>query len=496
MVRRTAVAMSVAGYRPRPYKKTRIPSAPTLHALERFSCGWTPALQQQVEKAGGFAKWFEKQLAGGYSDTWYATSSKWWLSVNASDATVWKRAQDDVEGLWVVDANYQRWAMMRRIRSQRQVQEVLAEFWEHHFHVPAVGEVGPFRTAYGKAIRARALGSFENLLTTAVLHPAMQTYLDNANSSKSGPNENLARELLELHTVGRGNYGETDVKNSARILTGYRIGIWDDWKFSYDPGEHWTGPVTVMGFHHANAAADGRAVARAYLTYLAHHPTTAERIARKLAVRFVSDNPSTALVKKLAAVYLANKTQIKPVLRAILASTEFKRAHGKKVRTPSEDVVATYRALGVTVQAPRTSSDESAANQMLWQTEALGMTPFGWPRPDGRPDDGASWSSTSRFLASLDVHYSMCGGWWPTSRIGYRKPAAWLPQKSIRFDQWVDHLSRRLLGRGSTALLLEAACQAVDCRPATVITASHDVVKWSMARLLTVFLDSPSHMTR
>ncbi len=483
-------------YHPRAYRKTKIPGAATLHALNRFSNGWTPGLHKQIRKAGGFGPWFERQLAGGYPDTWYTATSAWWLSVNASDATVWKRAQSHVEDLWEADANYQRWAMVRRIGSERQVQEVMAEFWEHHFHVPAVGEVGPFRTAYGKVIRARALGSFESLLATAILHPAMQTWLSNANSSKEAPNENLGRELLELHTVGRGTYSENDVKNSARILTGYTVGIWTDWKFSYDPSAHWTGPIQVMGFRHANAATDGRAAVRAYLSYLAHHPRTAERIARKLAVRFVSDNPSAALVRRLAAIYLANRTQIKPVLRAIVASTEFKQARGNKVRTPSEDVVATYRALGVSLAPPRTGSDRSAANQMLWAAEALGMTPFGWPRPDGRPDDGASWSSTSRFLASLDVHYSMSGAWWPTEQIGYRRPAAWLPQKSVRFDLLVDHLSRRLLGRPSTAVLLTAACQAANCRPATVITASHDLVRWNLPRLLTVFLDSPSHMTR
>ncbi len=500
-----AVVGSVGGgdgamaYTPRAWTGTAIPTALTLHFLRRFTAGYTPALNRQVVAAGGFTPWFERQLTSYYSDSWYTTTAGWWPSINASADTLWQRDQDGTEPIWLADANYERWALVRRFGSQRQVLETMAELWEHHLHVPASGEVGPFRTAYGKAIRKHALGRFEDLLKAAVLHPAMAIYLSNANSSKRAPNENLGRELLELHTVGRGNYDEDDVKASARILTGYRCDSWRTWAFSYDPAHHWTGPVQVMGFSHANSATDGRPVVAAYLEYLAHHPATARRVALKIAQRFVSDSPSTALVNKLAGVYLANDTQIRPVLRSLVASSEFREAYsiGKKVRTPTDDVVATWRALGAQFSARPTNSDgPSGANAILWQTDSVGLRPFSWAPPNGRPDTGAAWSGASRFLNSLDVHYTMAGGWWPTVGVKYRTPTSWLPATKIRFDQLVDHLARTIHGRGSTALLLQAACEATGCSPSTIISATHDLARWEMPRLLTVFLDCPTHMTR
>jgi uncharacterized protein (DUF1800 family) len=323
----------------------------------------------------------------------------------------------------------------------------------------------------------------------------MGVYLGNAVSTKRAPNENLGRELLELHTVGRAaGYTETDVKNSARILTGYRVDQWKTWGVSYDPNSHWTGPVTVLGFSHANAAADGRPVTEAYLRYLAHHPSTARTIARKLAVRFVSDAPSDGLVNHLAQVYLANATAIVPVLKALVASAEFARSAGAKMRTPEEDLVATYRALGVRVGRP--TAGESAANAMLWQTQSIGLRPFGWTRPDGRPDRADAWSSVSRMLNSFDVHQTMSGGWWPKKDAVYLRPVQWLPGRRVRFDRLVDHMSRKILGRPATAVLQRAASQATGYAATTVITADHPLVRWKMPRLVTVLLDSPTHFTR
>jgi hypothetical protein len=133
---------------------------------------------------------------------------------------------------------------------------------------------------------------------------------------------------------------------------------------------------------------------------------------------------------------------------------------------------------------------------MLWQVGALGTSPFAWPRPDGQPIDNDSWSSPSRLIASMDVHWSMSGGWWPSTGITYREPMDWLPKPSIRFDMLVDHLSQQLLHRRSTAQLLQACCEACDVRPAEKINADHGLVKWNFHRLLSTFLDSPAHLTR
>lgn len=484
----------------RPTPVVALPSvldARSLHLLNRFTGGWTPGLVAEVQAAGGIDRWFAQQLAPeAIADTFYTSSATWWFSLTATPQQIWARDRDGTEGAWVANSNYERWSMLRRMYSGRQVLEVMANFWEHHLHAPGDADgVTMFRASYGQMIRRHALGRFDAMLQEAITHPAMGVYLGNAVSTKKAPNENLGRELLELHTVGRAaGYTEADVKSSARILTGYRVDQWRTWNAYYDPNAHWVGQVDVLGFSHANAAPDGQAVTRAYLQYLAHHPATARTIARKLAVRFVADHPSEGLVEHLAQVYLANGTAIVPVLRALVASTEFAQSADAKMRTPDEDVVATYRALGVRVLKP--TGGESAANAMLWQASSIGMRPFAWTRPDGRPDRAEAWSSVSRMLGSFDVHFSMAGGWWPSKDATYVPPEKWLPAAGVRFDQLVDHLSRRILGRPATALLQTAATQATGLGATTVITAEHGLVRWNMARLLTVFLDSPTHFTR
>ncbi|MFC4785159.1 DUF1800 domain-containing protein [Nocardioides sp. MAHUQ-72] len=466
------------------------------HLVGRFSYGITPALARQVRRQGGAEAWFDRQLSpASIADPGADELRSWWPSLDRSPGALWRRQVDGTEGGWEVMADYARWVLLRRMRSKRQLHELVTELWENHLNVPAVGDAQfVHRVDYGDTIRTHALGRFEDLLHAAITHPAMLIYLDNAVSTAKHPNENLGRELLELHTVGRGQYDEDDVKDSARILTGWTVDMWNTWTPSYDPKRHARGTVSVMGFSDANAEPDGRDLTRRYLSYLARHPATAARLARKLAVKLVSDDPPQALVDRLARVYLDHDTEIVPVLRALVGSAAFAEAVGAKVRDPGEDLVATYRALGVSVRRP--TAEGNAANQLLWQVSDMGATPFGWPRPDGQPIDNDSWSSPARLLASMSVHYSMCGTWWPKEGIDYRPARSWLPEKRVRFDVLVDHLSQRLLHRRSTARLLRACCQATGLGPDEVITRDHALVKWSMPRLLTTFLDSPAFLTR
>ncbi len=166
------------------------------------------------------------------------------------------------------------------------------------------------------------------------------------------------------------------------------------------------------------------------------------------------------------------------------------------MRDPGEDVVATYRALGVTLRRPPAGDSGYAARAILWQAECVGARPCSWPRPDGQPLDNSSWSSPGRILASMDIHWAMGGGWWPTKGITYRRPVAWLPRRRVRFDVLVDHMSQRLLGKRSTAALLKACCEACRTRPGEVISADHGLVRWNFHRLIATVLDSPAHLTR
>lgn len=485
-------------YRPAHYRGARLLSAADRHLVTRFSTGLTPALTAEVRNAGGARRWFERQLAPGrIRDRAADELAGWWPSLGLSAHELWRRQEQEVELGWQVMESYQRWLLLRRLRTRRPVQELMTAFWLDHLNVPVNGDAAfTWRFDYDRRIRSRALGSFRDILHTAVTHPAMGIYLDNAVSTKRHPNENLGRELLELHTVGRGQYTEDDVKGSARILTGWHVDLWRTFAAEYSPEDHWVGRVKVMGFEHRNADADGRAVTRDYLTYLARHPATARRIAHKLATRFVRDDPPTALVERLASVYLANDTQIRPVLRALVESAAFRESRGAKVRDPIEDVVATYKALAVQVQRPKGDPGDHASRAILWQCHGLGAEPHGWPRPDGPPLDNESWSSPARMLASMDLHWTMSGGWWPTKGISYRAPKDWLPRATIRFDLLVDHLAQQLLGTRSTATLLRACCEVTGLRPGSRVTRGSDLVRWNFHRLLSTILDSPAHLSR
>jgi Protein of unknown function (DUF1800) len=466
------------------------------HLVGRFSYGVTPALAQQVRHHGGAHRWFDWQLSPGrVPDHDTSRMVTWFPGLAWSPAKLWHETISGGMPGWVVMQDYQSWVLMRRMTSNRQLLETMTEFWENHLHVPVHADgVYTWRKRYGDLIRRHALDSFESLLWGSTTHPAMGIYLDNAVSDKDHPNENLGRELLELHTVGVGNYTENDVKSSARILTGWRVDEWNTWAATYDPTAHWVGRVKVGGFTASNGSADGRKVTRAYLHYLAHHPDTAHRIAARLATVFVHDDPPPSLVSHLAKVYRAHGTQIRPVLEALVGSRAFKDAVGDKIRDPEGDVVATFRAIGATIKKPR--SRDSASHQIIWQAGSIGQGVAEWPRPDGQPVDSASWASPSRMLGSMSFHFNVAGGWYPNKDIHYRTPLSWLPEQTTPFKVLVDHMSQRILHRHSTDTLLKACCQAVNARPMDQIDGDHPVIRWLFPRLLTTFLDSPAHFRR
>jgi len=191
-------------------------------------------------------------------------------------------------------------------------------------------------------------------------------------------------------------------------------------------------------------------------------------------------------------VFRRSGTSIEATLRALVDHPEFKAARGTLVRTPIDDFVATCRVLQVDAHPP--TSDSSFARAAIWvpQTTLL----YQWPRPDGSPLGDAAWASASRMLSSFRMHWGLVGGWWPREQVSYRSGASWLPQRSLRFDRYVDHLARMLLGRPSTPRILSAALAATGCAPGTQITKDHAVATWLHVRLTGALLDSPDHMRR
>ena len=278
----------------------------------------------------------------------------------------------------------------------------------------------------------------------------MGLFLDNAVSTKDAPNENLGRELLELHTVGvEAGYTEDDVKASSRMLTGYRVDTWwPEFRSFYDPRVHATGTIKVLDFEHPNTDADGRAATKAYLRHLAHHPATARRIARRLCVKFVSDNPSAGLVAHVAAAYRRSGTKIRPTLLALVDHPEFAASAGAKVRMPAEDYIASVRALRVGLRPPR--DEQSFVNAMYWQYVGFGQAPYEWPAPNGFPEVGAAWTSAGRLLNGMGHHVNLAAGWWPTQDATRPRPGG-LASRAAG-DPGHGHRPRRTPAARATAL--------------------------------------------
>lgn len=485
----------------------RAPSVRTLssadrHLVRRFSWGLSPELAADVAKAGGGRKWFEQQLApGSLADPSGAAVDGWFPSVRQTPQRIFQNQVDDVQGSWEVAVDLSRWTVSRRIHSRRQLHEVMTDFWSNLLNVSLFHDDAVFwRMDYDRTIRSRALTSFDSLLRAAITHPAMGLYLDNAFSSKEAPNENLGRELLELHTVGvGGGYDEDDVKASARMLTGYRVDLWwPEFRAFYDTDRHDTRPVTVMGFEHTNASADGRKATAAYLSYLANHPRTAQRLARRLCVKFVSDTPSASIVNAVAAAYRKNKTAIKPTLRAMVAHPDFDAAPLGKVRMPMEDYIASVRALGIRPQKPSGSgADQAFANAMYWQYSSNGQAPYEWPAPNGYPEVGAAWSSAGRVLTSFGHHQDLAARWWPTQQAAFPDPASLLPTMPATLQQVIDHLGLRMLGQRPGAAVSKGVSQVLGMSLSRRLTREQVVDDyWFLRRVQASLLDSPIHLHR
>lgn len=494
----TAIATAPPATAAAPIPTSQVPLLDDADRLlvKRFSYGVTPDLAAEVNNLGA-ATWFERQLQPeNIADGFAANLVNWFPKFERSPAQLWAGRGD---GFMDLDYCYdfQNWTLLRRIYSKRQVHEAMTEFWSNHLHVDVpANKTWTWRYDYDRTIRQHALGRFDEMLEAAILHPSMLCYLDQALSSRRSINENLGRELLELHTVGRGaGYTEDQVRNSAYILTGWNVDLWNTWKLSYQPDDHWVGAVRVMDFSATNSSPDGQQLSRSYLRYLAHHPETAKRIARKLAVRFVSDAPSQQLVDDLAGVFSASGTDIKATLRALIRHPEFAGSRGSKVRTPTEDLAATYRALQVEVLAPSGKSSDAAVT-LRWLTSAMGQTPFNWTSPDGFPDTGDAWVSTARMLGSFSIHWATAGGWRPDTGVRFQSSQYFFPPLPARFDACVDHAHRLMFARPVPPRVLTAVCQAVGLNPGDSITGGHAVTSSRFGRVLTTLLDSRELLKR
>jgi uncharacterized protein (DUF1800 family) len=275
--------------------------------------------------------------------------------------------------------------------------ERLVWFWSNHFCVSA--DKGPVRALCGayerEAIRAHVLGRFADMLAAVESHPAMLLYLDNARSigpdsiagrnQHKGLNENLAREILELHTLGvRTVYTQDDVTNFAKVITGWSIvpprqDPARGGEFVFNPRMHEPGDRTVIGrTYPAGGIEQGRAV----LADLARHPATARHVAAKLARAFVADAPPPALTERLAKRFLDTEGNLKELARTLVSAPEAWAAPRGKLKPPGTWFVAALRATGVTPPDIRpVIQAQNMLGEPLWRP----------PAPKGFPDDSAAW---------------------------------------------------------------------------------------------------------
>jgi uncharacterized protein (DUF1800 family) len=329
--------------------------------------------------------------------------------------------------------------LARAVSSERQLEEVMTDFWENHFSVfTGKGLTRLYVPAYDRTvIRPRALGRFRDLLGAVARSPAMLFYLDQFQStvdsthtplrSGRGPrvraaqrgrglNENFARELLELHTLGvDGGYIQRDVIEVARALTGWTMNPRQGAEFVFRPEMHDADPKTVLG--HRLAGGRGIEDGEEVLDLLARHPSTARLIARKLAVRFVSDDPPAALVERAAATFRRTDGDIRETVRTIVTSPEFfsRAAYRAKVKSPFELVASALRALGA-----RADTTPRSAQMVAF----LGAPIFGRQAPDGWPETGEAWMNAGAILNRINFGLALAAGRLPGATVAQWPEAA------------------------------------------------------------------------
>jgi uncharacterized protein (DUF1800 family) len=305
--------------------------------------------------------------------------------------------------------------LLRAIYSERQLQEVLTDFWFNHFNVFL--EKGADRylvTGYERdAIRPHVLGKFKDLLEATAKSPAMLFYLDNWQSvgprapgggrARRGLNENYGRELLELHTLGvDGGYSQKDVTEVARCFTGWTINQPQrGGGFTFNPRLHDTGEKTVLGVK--IPAGGGMEDGEKVLDIVAHHSSTAHFVSWKLAQRFVADNPPPALVDRMAQTFLKSDGDLREVMRTMLNSKEFWSvgAYRSKMKSPLEMVASAARA---------SDADVSFALPLANQVAQLGQPLYRKQEPTGYSNSSQAWVNSAGLIARMNFAVQLANG--------------------------------------------------------------------------------------
>ncbi|MBM3121569.1 MAG: DUF1800 domain-containing protein [Chloroflexi bacterium] len=358
-----------------------------------------PSLDDRRRMAAiGRLAWIEEQLSHESLDdsaTEVRLSAYPSLRMSASELIDLSDKLFDEQDRLTVPAELRQATLMRRVTSRRQVYERTVEFWTDHFSISVdKGDCCYLKTVDDReVIRRHAFGRFSDLLSASAHSPAMLVYLDNQANRSGAPNENYARELMELHTLGiDGGYSQGDVEELARCLTGWTVKdhFWRG-QFRFDGQLHDAGVKRLLG---RTLEPRGEEEGELVLGLLAEHPSTARHLARKLARRFLRDDPPADLVERTARAFESSNGDVRLTLRTLLLDGQ--GARRPKIKRPLDFVLSSLRQLQAHVQDARSLLDPLAR---------MGHLPFAWPTPDGFPDTAEPWMTTLiprwQFAASL-----------------------------------------------------------------------------------------------
>ncbi len=432
--------------------------------INRITFGATPALLTEIERIGS-ANYLAQQLSPASID----------------DSLFESQSQGVVPASKV---ELQRYALKQARHSRRQLQEVMTWFWENHFNtnINKHGSVA-YELAENQALRAQALGRFRDLLTISAKSPAMLFYLDNAANFRHGPNENYARELLELHTLGSDSeFSQTDVEQVARAFTGW---IMRDQAFFFDATVHDYSEKHVLGqiLFAGMGIEDGERV----LDMLSSHPATANFLCTKLARVFVTDTPSSGLISRCAGTYLAHQdapNQIALVLHTLLTSLEFTDVvnYRNKTKTPLEFLVGFTRAL-----------DTPITDNTPFFLAPMGMRLFENPSPAGYGESGDDWINSNQLLwRARFVSWAMN----PYDELGTRLDlVAFFRQHGYETTEGiVGFIFRLAFGGDYTELEWNTAMAILDERGQIVFDLNSDDAEKKLRRLIKTVLSYPGYM--
>jgi uncharacterized protein (DUF1800 family) len=373
------------------------------HLVSRTTFGGNPQ-ELEVAASMGASQWIDYQLDfqaidNGFPEDLLAEN---FPTLTQSYAEILDALDNDQEVNTAVELIIA--TLVRQLFSPRQLYELMVEFWTNHFNVFLLdGPVQYLKTGDDRDnIRPHALGRFRDLLHANARSPAMLFYLDNVSNTNAGPNENYARELMELHTLGvDGGYDEGDVKEVARAFTGWTLRREQEDLFFFEPGAHDFESKFILGelLPAGQGIEDGNQV----LDTLAAHPSTARFVSTKLCRRFVSDDPPESIVDKVADVFMASDGDIQEMMRVLLNADEFYQARGAKFKRPMEHLGSVLRGL-------ESELNGDFLRVLFQELERQNQIPFFAEPPTGYPDQSESWLNSNALLSRWNFGFAVAFG--------------------------------------------------------------------------------------